>query len=260
MIALQCSVQSWRRLLQSARALRRLEVDLAGVPEGAFEVLFEDQDEGGVGVGKEGVDGHGVAGHAANGVSGANGVNGVNGTNGTNGTNGVSGTHGVNGKGKARATSSPSSSEDEDDNEETSPKRVTSPSSRRAKHHLHPHPRKHTRSPRPILPALTTLRLSNIASGAELARLAVHRRAWRRPVRRWEVEEGGRDEDAVRLEREMEEVSARSRAEVESGAGAEPWRMDEPAEKLVWYREEVPFDEEEEEDGEGEDDGEGAEE
>ena len=40
--ALRCTVESWRALLESAPELTRLEVDLAALPEGAFEVLFGD--------------------------------------------------------------------------------------------------------------------------------------------------------------------------------------------------------------------------
>ncbi|RPD77361.1 hypothetical protein L226DRAFT_457993, partial [Lentinus tigrinus ALCF2SS1-7] len=38
--ALSCTVESWRALLESAPELTRLELDLAVIPEGAFDVLF----------------------------------------------------------------------------------------------------------------------------------------------------------------------------------------------------------------------------
>ncbi|KAI0324425.1 hypothetical protein GY45DRAFT_1331553 [Cubamyces sp. BRFM 1775] len=105
----------------------------------------------------------------------------------------------------------------------------------------------------PILPALESLRVAG-ASGKQLLQLAAFRDAHGRRIRRWEIDEGARDEDAEALVREAEERSARWRAERlseeevrvrEAGGRREPWRWDEPLERVVWFREE-------EEDGESE--------
>ncbi|KAI8978875.1 hypothetical protein BD414DRAFT_494684 [Trametes punicea] len=117
----------------------------------------------------------------------------------------------------------------------------------------------------PILPALESTRVSGV-TGKQLAQLAAFRRARGCRVRRWEVDESARDEDAEALERETEEISARWRAEreaeeCEAGRAQQPWRWDEPLERVVWFREEEEaeseFDEGEGEEYADEEDGEG---
>ncbi|KAI0366670.1 hypothetical protein BV20DRAFT_1115234 [Pilatotrama ljubarskyi] len=144
------------------------------------------------------------------------------------------------GKGKARATDPDS----DDSTEASKPTRATSARTV------------------PILPALESIRVSGV-TGQQLAQLAAFRRKHGRALRRWEVDESGRDEDAEALEREMADRSAAWRAAREAeareaGRPCEPWRWDEPLERLVWFKEEEEegeseYDEEEYADEEGED-------
>ena len=115
----------------------------------------------------------------------------------------------------------------------------------------------------PVLPALRELRCAGVPS-KEVARLAAHRRAYglQYRIRRWEVEEAMRDDDGAAFEKELEQISeqwleeerARERRE---GRVREPWRWDEPVEKVVWYKEEGDYDDEDEEEmgDSGEEDG-----
>ncbi|KAI0916749.1 hypothetical protein AcW1_007885 [Taiwanofungus camphoratus] len=105
------------------------------------------------------------------------------------------------------------------------------------------------RQPSVLLPALHTLRTSGVP-GARLAALAVFRRQCGRPVRRWLVNERGRDADAERMQAAVD-------AGGEDGGGG--------IERFEWFRdEEEDLDDGEEEDGDedaggsGEDSGEGS--
>ncbi|KAH9925361.1 uncharacterized protein BXZ73DRAFT_103246 [Epithele typhae] len=105
----------------------------------------------------------------------------------------------------------------------------------------------------PILPHLRTAHISGLEC-EELVRLADHRRAAGCPIGRWEVNIGYKDDNpagwaafAAALDAESEKARAAAEA-AECGKGAdgrvrEPWRWDEPAERLVWV--------EDDEDGEG---------
>ena len=89
-------------------------------------------------------------------------------------------------------------------------------------------------------------------------------------MRRWEVEDGARDEEGVGLERQLVGISARWRERVREGEGLglgervrEPWRLDEDVERLVWYEDEGDDDEDDEDEEEEEevgDEGDGDEE
>ncbi|KAI0357349.1 hypothetical protein OH77DRAFT_93605 [Trametes cingulata] len=235
--ALKCSVPSWRALLAASRKVTRLEVDFAQLSEGAFDVLLEcipslpdsDSEKGDVAL-------------RENGASDDAKVNGK-------------------GKGKARATDADAGSDSDDSRDSPNP------TSTHANGTSSPSPSSSSSTPMvPILPLLSSIRVSGV-SGAQLAHLAAFRRAHGRALRRWEVDECARDEDAEALERAMAARSAAWRAAREAeeraaGRACQPWRWDEPLERLVWFREEEEcgseYDEEDEEeyaeeDGEGED-------
>ncbi|KAI0771114.1 hypothetical protein BD413DRAFT_62291 [Trametes elegans] len=109
----------------------------------------------------------------------------------------------------------------------------------------------------PILPALTSVRVSGVP-GRPLAQLAALRRAAGRRIRRWELDEGGRDEVGEALEREAAALSEAHEAREKERAGGrvvEPWRWDEPLERVVWFREEEEEEEEDESAYEGSDGG-----
>ncbi|TFK85738.1 hypothetical protein K466DRAFT_587857 [Polyporus arcularius HHB13444] len=223
--ALTCSLESWRALLESAPELTRLEADFMGTPEGAFDVLFESTRAVPPSHSRSRSPSPDLvsASSPASSSSAHVRVNGV-----VNGVNGIDLKGKGKGKGKARAV-------DEED------------------YYDYDHAPAYHAPPdgeTPVLPVLRTLRAAGV-SGKQLARLAAHRRARGCPVRRWEVEDGARDEEGVALERELVAVSARWRAGVverervrgggEGGEGKvrEPWRLDEDVERLVWYREEL---------------------
>ncbi|KAI0820454.1 hypothetical protein BC628DRAFT_1330480 [Trametes gibbosa] len=93
-----------------------------------------------------------------------------------------------------------------------------------------------------IVPALETMRVWGV-SGRQLATLAAARRASGRRVRRWEVDEAGRDAELDALLKEAAEASKAWREEREAeersrGAVSEPWRWDEPLESVVLFKEE----------------------
>ncbi|OJT12839.1 hypothetical protein TRAPUB_10674 [Trametes pubescens] len=124
----------------------------------------------------------------------------------------------------------------------------------------------------PILPKLESVRVSGV-EGKQLSELATFRRMHGCRIRRWEIEEGARDEHSEALEQDAEAASTellkrRDAEDREAGRACEPWRWDEPLEKVVWFREEEEDGEEsefddgeegyaEEEDADGEGEGEG---
>ncbi|PIL22967.1 hypothetical protein GSI_15664 [Ganoderma sinense ZZ0214-1] len=297
--ALVCGAESWRALLESARALVRLEVDFVPpMHEGAFGVLFgtvraerrrtrtvrsgTGADGRGRGRGGSGSDTPGgplPSGGAGEGDREEGGVK-MEGRKTWRGA-GAGEPRRDKGKGKGRARAA-----DLDVNEEREGEREYEEV--------------------PILPSLKQLRCGGVSS-RDIARLATFRRAFRRSsssasasssastpasasaygagtgagagttngsegggegggacefrIRRWEAEESFRDEDGLAFERELEGISARAEAAArgEQGRAREPWRWDEPLEKVVWYSVEGDYDEdeddEEDESGSGDEDG-----
>ncbi|TBU23258.1 hypothetical protein BD311DRAFT_731651 [Dichomitus squalens] len=211
---LVCSAESWKALLESLRALTRLEADLLSMHEGAFGVLFGT-------VRSEPPQLQHPHAHASPSVAVAVTGNGIGSEAGEDGAAPLPSKD----KGKAKASEADLVLEDI-----------------------------------PILPALREIRCAGVSS-KEVARLAAHRRACgpQYRIRRWEVEEAMRDDDGLAFERELERVSAQWREEEHArerreGRVREPWRWDEPVEKVVWYKEEGDYDEEDEEEETGDED------
>ena len=118
----------------------------------------------------------------------------------------------------------------------------------------------------PILPSLKQLRCGGIPS-KEIVRLATHRRTFRSAsynvegafrIHRWEAEETFRDEDGVAFEAELARISEEAERvqRARGGRASEPWRWDEPLEKVVWYSVEGDYDDEDEDEDEESDGGE----
>ena len=120
----------------------------------------------------------------------------------------------------------------------------------------------------PILPSLKQLRCGGIPS-KEIVRLATHRRTFRSAsspfnmegafrIHRWEAEETFRDEDGVAFEAELARISEEAERvqRARGGRASEPWRWDEPLEKIVWYSVEGDYDDEDEDEDEESDGGE----
>ncbi|KAM5538590.1 hypothetical protein V8D89_007619 [Ganoderma adspersum] len=230
--ALVCSAESWRALLESARALVRLEVDFVPpMHEGAFGVLF-----GTVRAERR----------VAPPPPSALRLPTRSLPNGARGEEGEVVVVGEprrldkgKGKGKARATDEDERAQEgegEGEYEEV-----------------------------PILPSLKQLRCGGIPS-REIVRLATHRRTFRSAssgaegafrIHRWEAEETFRDEDGVAFEEELGRISdAAERAQrARGGRASEPWRWDEPLEKIVWYSVEGDYDDDEDDDDDDESDG-----
>ena len=218
-----CSAASWRALLESARALERLEVDFVPpMHEGAFEDLFGTvQAERRVASDGALPDGRRLPmGSLPNGGRGE-------------GEEEVGKARRLDkGKGKARAT-------DEDEAEGKGEGEYEEV---------------------PILPSLKQLRCGGIPS-KEIVRLATHRRTFRSAssdvegafrIHRWEAEETFRDEDGIAFEEELARISEEAERvqRARGGRASEPWRWDEPLEKIVWYSVEGDYDDEDEDEDE----------